>query len=145
MKKFMMIGKVGHGKTTLSQQLHGMDIEYKKTQAVELVGDDTIDTPGEYLERKERYSALIVTATDADVVILLCAANDTMCTFSPGMGSMFAGKELVGVVTKIDLADEKQIKRAKFMLEFAGCQKIFEVSCTTGEGVDRLKEYIGMD
>lgn len=144
MKKYMMIGKIGHGKTTLSQQLHGMEIRYKKTQSVELVGDDTIDTPGEFLERKERYSALMVTAADADIIMLLCAATDTMCTFSPGMASMFAGKELIGVVTKTDLADEKQIKRAEFMLNFAGCQKIFKLSAFTGDGVEELKEYIGM-
>ena len=65
MKKVMMIGKIGCGKTTLSQRLLGQEVKYKKTQAVEVLGSDILDTPGEYLEQKQFYSALIVTAVEA--------------------------------------------------------------------------------
>ena len=35
MKKIMFVGSVGVGKTTLTQRLKGLDIEYFKTQAVQ--------------------------------------------------------------------------------------------------------------
>ena len=58
MKKLMMVGKTGCGKTTLSQRLTGETIHYQKTQAVQIVGSDIVDTPGEYLEQKQFYHAV---------------------------------------------------------------------------------------
>ena len=67
MKKVIFIGKTGSGKTTLCQKLHDLEIQYKKTQSIE-VYDESIDTPGEYLENRFYYKALIVTAADADII-----------------------------------------------------------------------------
>ena len=50
MKRVIFIGNIACGKTTLGQVILGEKIEYKKTQAVELLGSDILDTPGEYLE-----------------------------------------------------------------------------------------------
>ena len=38
MKKVIFIGNIGCGKTTLSQAILGDELEYKKTQAVEVLG-----------------------------------------------------------------------------------------------------------
>ena len=51
MKKILLVGQVSCGKTTLCQRLNGLDIVYQKTQALDVV-HRTIDTPGEYLERR---------------------------------------------------------------------------------------------
>ena len=59
MKKILLVGSVSCGKTTLCQRLNGLVQDYKKTQAIEVVGK-TIDTPGEYLERRSLFSALMV-------------------------------------------------------------------------------------
>ena len=56
----MFIGTTGSGKTTLTQALSNEKIEYKKTQAVDF-RDYIIDTPGEYIDNKMYYNALIVT------------------------------------------------------------------------------------
>ena len=45
MKKILLIGTVSCGKTTLSQYLSGMELVYKKTQALDVIGT-AIDTPG---------------------------------------------------------------------------------------------------
>ena len=49
MKKIILMGRSGAGKTTLTQALQGEKITYKKTQYINHY-DVTIDTPGEYLQ-----------------------------------------------------------------------------------------------
>lgn len=51
MKKIILMGRVGCGKTTLTQALRGKKIHYHKTQYINHY-DVIIDTPGEYAETK---------------------------------------------------------------------------------------------
>ena len=66
----IFIGQSGCGKTTLCQKLNEEEIRYKKTQAVERYGE-SIDTPGEYLENRHFYNALIMSAVDAGIIALV--------------------------------------------------------------------------
>lgn len=112
MKKMMVMGSVGCGKTTLCQKLHGYDILYKKTQAVEYF-QEMIDTPGEFVQHRQLYSALTVTAADASVIAILQSVTEKKQTFSPMFASIFA-KPVIGIVTKVDLAEsDKDIERAE--------------------------------
>lgn len=143
MKKVMMIGKIGCGKTTLSQRLLGQEVKYKKTQAVEVLGSDILDTPGEYLEQKQFYSALIVTAVEADIIFLLLAANEEQAVFSPRMNSMFGGKPVIGVITKTDLArDPERIAEYREILELAGAREIVETGLGDEAGLLRLEQIL---
>ena len=45
MKKFMLVGAVSAGKTSLMQAIYGQDLSYQKTQAIDFK-DNIIDTPG---------------------------------------------------------------------------------------------------
>ncbi|EEG28969.1 ethanolamine utilization protein, EutP [[Clostridium] methylpentosum DSM 5476] len=144
MKKFMLIGAVSAGKTSFSQAIHDQDITYKKTQAVDFL-DNIIDTPGEYLERRIMYRSLGITAADTDLIVLVQSCVDDRCIFAPGFSSMFA-KPVVGIVTKIDLTDDKRlIERARQRLRLAGCKEIFEVSNTERTGVEEFKQFVGYD
>ena len=58
MRKVIMVGHVACGKTTLCQCLNGMEMKYKKTQALEVI-HKTIDTPGEYVERRSLFSLIL--------------------------------------------------------------------------------------
>ncbi|MBR2548344.1 MAG: EutP/PduV family microcompartment system protein [Eubacterium sp.] len=141
MKRVIFVGNIGSGKTTLSQVIHGEDIEYAKTQMVTVWGDDIVDTPGEYLEAGYMKGVLNVTAAEAQVIGLVCSAPEPRNKFSPGYGGSFA-KDVIGIVTKIDIADPIQIERAEKMLRMAGARKIFKISSYTGEGVPELAEYL---
>ena len=65
-RRIIMIGRSMAGKTTLCQYLSDQQLKYKKTQAVEIINKNMIDTPGEYLERTYMRGALMVSAADAD-------------------------------------------------------------------------------
>ncbi|STR50557.1 putative propanediol utilization protein PduV [Klebsiella oxytoca] len=67
MKRLMLIGPSQCGKTSLTQGLRGEALHYKKTQAIEW-SPMAIDTPGEYLENRCLYSALLTSACEADVI-----------------------------------------------------------------------------
>ena len=127
MKNIIFIGTIGCGKTTLSQAIKGEKISYKKTQAVEVVGGSILDTPGEFLERAQMRG-------------LVQSATEERNMFSPCYAGSFA-KEVIGIVTKIDLADEKQIEAAENKLRIAGATKLFRVSNYTKEGLQALLDY----
>ncbi len=141
MKKVIFIGKTGSGKTTLCQRLNEEELKYKKTQSIE-VYNQSIDTPGEYLENRFYYKALIVTSADANLIALLYDCTSSESFIPPGFASMFA-KKVIGIITKIDLAKNvDDIDRAKHNLKLAGVSKIFKVDVLSGKGMDELKKYI---
>lgn len=145
MKKIMTVGRIGCGKTTLCQRLLKQTLEYKKTQAIELLGGSAIDTPGEYAESRAFYRALMVTAVEADIVLLLQQSGDDTCRYAPGLSSMFA-KPVIGVVTKVDeFPLQTQKDTAETILKLAGAKPIFFLSSVTGEGIEQLAQYLTED
>lgn len=141
--RIVLMGRSAAGKTTLCQCINHEEIRYHKTQTVSVINQNMIDTPGEYLERRGYRGALMVTATDADVVVLVQDATEGGTMFPPAYASMFS-KPTVGVVTKKDLASEEQLEKAEKYLNMAGAKKIFVVSGVTGEGVPELVEYLNL-
>ncbi|SHI97415.1 EutP/PduV family microcompartment system protein [Lutispora thermophila] len=139
MKKIILIGRSGSGKTTLTRKLLNMSSDYKKTQSIEYC-NNIIDTPGEYLENKRYYKALLVTSLDADAILLIKDVNDAECYFPPGFAYMF-NKPAIGVVTKTDTGIEN-IESAIRCLQNAGAEKIYKISSYTGEGLDDLRNFL---
>lgn len=135
MKKIILIGRCGSGKTTLIQALKGQEIEYAKTQYV--YNDElTIDTPGEYIETKNLGAALAMYTYEADIVGIIISATEPYSLFSP-CSAQLANREVIGIVTKIDLPDANA-ERAANWLELVGCEKIFYVSSYEKKGIDNL-------
>ncbi len=138
----MLVGKTRAGKTTLTQYLTNQKLCYCKTQALAVVDGRFIDTPGEFLERKGLYGALSVTAAEADAVALIQSAADESSMFAPGFALMFFGKPVIGIVTKIDLADDVQLQRSNQYLKDAGADVCFSVSPVTGQGMAELEKWL---
>lgn len=128
------------GKTTLCQYINQEDLKYHKTQTIEIINDNIIDTPGEYLERTHLRGALIVTAADADLIVLVQQADEEGTMFPPGYSSTFA-KPCIGVVTKNDLATPEQVEDAKQYLQMAGARDIFVTSSYDGTGFEELIRF----
>lgn len=139
MNKVILIGRSESGKTTLVQALKGEEIHYDKTQSVEREGF-LIDTPGEYIQTRNFGGALAVYAYESDIVGLLLSATEPYSLFSPNITSM-ANRLVIGIVTGIDQKGANPVRAEKW-LRLAGCKIIFKVSAVTGEGIDKLREFL---
>ena len=140
MKRIILIGHTACGKTTLCQRINGKKVEYKKTQAIEVI-NCTIDTPGEYLEHRSFLRGLMVTAVETEVALFVQDATSDRFMFSPGQSAAFP-VEVVGVVTKTDIANDQQIKDAVSLLKLAGANPVFCVSAVQGTGMEELLSYL---
>lgn len=140
MKNVIFMGKTGCGKTTLCQKLNDLAIEYKKTQSVEIY-KDSIDTPGEYMENRHFYNALIVTAADARLIALVVDPTSGYHAIPPSFAGIFQ-KQVIGIITKITLAEETQILKAEQELEKAGVKRIFKVDTPKDIGIGELSRYL---
>lgn len=139
MKKLILMGRVGSGKTSLTQALSGQRVKYKKTQYI-YYGSAIIDTPGEYAENHELGAALALYSYEADVVGLLLSATEQYSLFPPNI-TCLVNREVIGIVTKIDHPEARADKASEW-LRLSGCKKIFYVSSATGEGISELTAYL---
>jgi ethanolamine utilization protein EutP len=143
MKKLFLCGRSEAGKTSLTQALKGEPVVYHKTQYVNH-WDITIDTPGEYVENKNiSMQALCCFSYESDVIGLLCGADEPFNLFPPGIINA-SNRPMIGIITKIDVPGAK-VSMVRQWLEDAGCERIFLVNSITGEGIERLKEYLIAD
>ena len=126
------------GKTTLTQRIHGLDIKYEKTQML-TYSNDILDTPGEYMENRMLYKALIVSSYDCDVIGMVQACNEEHNVFPPGFSTAFT-KPVIGIVTKSDLGGD--VKKACEILKNAGAEQVFVVSSYENEGIEELVKYL---
>ena len=122
MRRVLLVGAVGCGKTTLCQCLNGLSREYRKTQTFE-VCHKTIDSPGEYLERRVFFPRLVVVAAEVEQVLFVLDATQERFMFSPGMAAAFP-VPVAGVISKIDSATAEERRRARVMLELTGATPI---------------------
>ncbi|RRD47808.1 EutP/PduV family microcompartment system protein [Tessaracoccus sp. OH4464_COT-324] len=136
----LLVGSVGAGKTTLRQRLLGEEIEYAKTQAMDVVGN-IVDTPGEYLDHGRLNRALTISAYDVEIVVLVLDPTADNSRFNPGYAAAL-NRRTVGVVTKRDVATVAQLADARENLVRAGAERVIVVSGVTGQGINELKEAL---
>ncbi len=136
----MLIGRSEAGKTTLTQALRGVPIEYEKTQAISM-NSLLIDTPGEYIQTKNFGTAIAIYSYEADVIGLLLSADEPYSLYSPCITCMTT-KEVIGIITKIDHKNAN-VQNAENWLKLAGCKKIFKVNSLANQGVDDIKRHLG--
>ncbi len=139
MKKLILVGRVGAGKTTLTQALKHEKIDYHKTQYIGYE-DYLIDTPGEYLENASLASAIALYSYEADVIGILMASNEPYSLYPPNCVG-HVNREVIGIVTKIHSPDAN-LERAERWLRLTGCKTIFFVDSKTGEGVEDIIKFL---
>ena len=143
MKKTMLIGRTGCGKTTLTQKLLDEEVKYKKTQSV-TYKSKIIDTPGEYVENKMYYKSLLVLSADAKLIVLVQSAIDGATLFRPEFSTMFPRKEVIGVITKTDLENANIERSRKFLID-AGVTEVFTIGLDDSEGLEEIRKRLVAD
>ena len=140
MKKILLIGRSGCGKTTLTQAFLGETIHYRKTQSM-AYSDLVIDSPGEYAQEKNLAAALALYSYEADVVGLLLSATEPFSLYSPCITNL-VNREVIGIVTKID-KEAANPDRAERWLRLAGCQTVYRVSAVNNIGISDILRHLG--
>lgn len=142
MKKLFLMGRSEAGKTSLTQALKGEELHYQKTQYTN-TAESTIDTPGEYAESKNVGVALACFSFEADVIAIVCAADEPFSVFEANCQN-FVNRPLIGIITKIDSPYANMPMVRQWMIN-SGCDPIFEVNNVTREGIEELMDYLNED
>ncbi|MGE5677476.1 MAG: EutP/PduV family microcompartment system protein [Pseudomonadota bacterium] len=139
MKRMMLVGRSGCGKTTLVQAVNQLESVYRKTQAMEF-HENMIDTPGEYIENRSLYKALLITSIECDIVALVQSCTEEYCVFPPGFAGIFP-RPVIGIITKTDSSGCRRTETEKYLKRSgAGC--IYMTSSFTGEGIEEVRRLI---
>ena len=142
MGRFMLIGEIGAGKTTLFNHLFGKHEEARKTQVIEFEGSRGIDTPGEYFSHPRLYHALITMAADVERLVYVHPADVFDCRLPYGLLDVYAGKTIDAIVTKMDLPGA-DLARVTALLRHAGIAgQIFAVSGTDLASMEKVRQHL---
>lgn len=139
MKRVMVVGQTGAGKTSLLKALGVWEGHVRKTEAL-AYGPQCIDTPGEFFDIPMFYHVLIQTSIKAAVILFLMdplRPRHVVPNFSKTLRA-----PVIGVVSKADAATPKAIESAIQGLQASGVTEIHVVSSETGEGLERLSQRI---
>jgi ethanolamine utilization protein EutP len=141
-KRIMIIGNSRTGKTSLANHINSEDFEVMKSQAI-CYGENTIDTPGEYLESPMMHKYIISASQDADAVLFVQSFDQPIFSFPPNFAQVFNTKR-IGVITKNDL-EEKRHDLGLLLNNFREIgleEPFFITSSKTKEGVEELRNYL---
>ncbi|MCS7464600.1 EutP/PduV family microcompartment system protein [Paenibacillus doosanensis] len=140
MRKIMIIGAVGAGKSTLVKALFGESRPAVKTQSL-VYRDWLIDTPGEYSENPLYYRSLMATSHQAAGILLVQDATRSRNYFPPGFAGGFPVKAC-GAVTKIDHPQADAGKAVALLRQALPEGTIVLTSAASGAGIEELKELL---
>ncbi len=139
---YILVGNVGSGKSTLLKALLSLEKDVTKTQALVFHDNNIIDSPGEFLSNRTLYGALLNTITRVDIIVYLQAADSGRLHMPADLLRLYAGKRVVGVVSKTDVPGAK-IEAAEALLAEEGIDgPYFRVSKFDQASIARLEDYL---
>lgn len=144
-QRYVLVGSVGAGKTSLFNALNNDYSLAVKTQAVAFDEQGGVDTPGEFFNHPRLYRALISTTTEAETIIYVHPADDPVCRLPNGLLDIYQNKRVITVITKIDLPNV-DVPAIKQMLLANGLKEpIFEVCTQDPDSVQALATFLKQD
>jgi len=140
MKRIMVLGPTGAGKTSL---LHALGIKQGRVRKTQTLTYESrfLDTPGEYMDLPTMHHILICASTKASLVLFL-ADPTRKCSFPDNFSSSLR-VPVIGVINKSDIASPEGVEAAKAALLKAGVTDVICISAVTGTGTKELLERIG--
>lgn len=141
MKRWIVIGLEGSGKSEICNYIEGEEIESK------INGDlkyrkNTIEVPGNYIENTWMNNIVIMLAQNqAKANIFLIDATSLISLYPPKFAKAFT-KPSLGVITKSDLLNHDKRIKANKILEELGCSNNIFLSFETKEGIDELSNWL---
>ncbi|WP_077928055.1 EutP/PduV family microcompartment system protein [Wohlfahrtiimonas populi] len=142
MKKYVFVGSVGVGKTSLFNALMGDYELARKTQAVDYNLMGGIDTPGEFFSHPHLYKAMISTTTEAEIIIYVHSAEDQICRLPRGILDIYNNKTIVTVITKVDLPDVDLPAVRKVLVECGLKEPFLEINTQDPKDVQMVADYL---
>jgi len=142
LKKYVFVGSVGVGKTSLFNALMGDYELARKTQAVDYNLMGGIDTPGEFFSHPHLYKAMISTTTEADIIIYVHSAEDQICRLPRGILDIYNNKTIVTVITKVDLPNVDLPTVREVLVECGLNEPFFEINTQNPKDVRRVSDYL---
>ena len=137
--KMMLIGETFVGKSSLIQALSEDDYIPRRAMAVDF-HEQFINTPGEFLENRRFYPALITSSVDCNILALVQDVTRSNSLFPPLFASMF-NRKVIGIISKSD-TQNVNMDRAERFLKNSGVRQIIYTSSKTGEGLDLLQQIL---
>lgn len=142
MKKYVFVGSVGVGKTSLFNALMGDYELARKTQAVDYNLMGGIDTPGEFFSHPHLYKAMISTTTEAEIIIYVHSAEDQICRLPRGILDIYNNKTIVTVITKVDLPNVDLPTVRKVLVECGLNEPFLEINTQDPKDVQMVADYL---
>lgn len=142
MKKYVFVGSVGVGKTSLFNALMGDYELARKTQAVDYNLMGGIDTPGEFFSHPHLYKAMISTTTEAEIIIYVHSAEDQICRLPRGILDIYNNKTIVTIITKVDLPNVDLSKVRKVLVECGLNEPFLEINTQDPNDVQMVADYL---
>jgi ethanolamine utilization protein EutP len=129
MKRIMVLGPTGAGKTSL---LHALGIKQGKVRKTQTLNFESrsLDTPGEYICASAKAS-----------LILFLSDPTRKCAFPDNFASSLRAP-VIGIISKADITSPEQKETARASLTKAGVKEFMQVSSVTGTGIKELLERI---
>lgn len=136
MRKVMLVGECGSGRSAIIRALSGGGYTPRRALAVEYHGQ-FIHPPGEFLENRRFYPALITSSADCELVALVQDATRNSSLFPPKFAFAF-NRPALGIISKSD-ASGADLRRAERFLANAGITEIISISTESGLGLELLQ------
>lgn len=136
-KRIMVIGPAGCGKTTLVNELNGVNLLPRRTPDL-IYGKNTIDVPSSYLENAWMYKHIIAASQDASHLLLLVDQSDCKELYSPGFARVFRCP-VIGVISKCDLNQENEDCCIRQLQKIGVLPPYYKISVLHQIGIETLK------